>query len=100
MLQSSTGNGGIGAAIVNVASEAVMVAGLVALVPHELLDRRSLYDAARICVAGLATGLAVTAAMPQGLVAAIPAGGVAYVIVTGMLRTVNLTELRTLRSIR
>lgn len=75
---SLTGNGAIGAAIVEVATELLFLAGAIRLTPRHLLGRDNVSNAARIAAAGIVM-LAVTLPLrPYGLVLALVAGGVAY----------------------
>src|SRR5438876_666835 len=64
VLQAQTGNGGTGAAIVTVGSEIVMLVGMLVFVPNHLFDIRSVWDAARITLAGLATAMVGLSLLP------------------------------------
>ena len=66
-LHTLTGNGGIGAAGVTVASELLMVLGGLACVPKQLLDVRTIWNALRITTAGVATAIVGGSLLPVSL---------------------------------
>jgi O-antigen/teichoic acid export membrane protein len=87
--QSLTGNGAIGAAIVEVSTECVFLAGALYLTPHGLLGRDSLSRAGRTVVAGLALVVVARSLLTYGLPIAFAAGGITYVglaLILGVLR--------------
>jgi O-antigen/teichoic acid export membrane protein len=98
IFENLTGNGGIGAAVITVASEVVMLLGALMLVPKHLLDAHTLWAAFRIGVAGLATAIVGVALLPVALAASIAGGAVTYVAATFCLRVLSFSDLRDLRS--
>ena len=90
-------NGAIAAAVVEVATELIMLGGALILLPRGTLDRQVALTSGRVALAGLAL-LAVT--MPLHSVSvplAIAAGGATYVAVAmglGVLRAADLQALR------
>jgi lipopolysaccharide exporter len=97
-LQTLTGNGGIGAAIVTVASEILMLIGALVLTPRHLLDIRIVWDAARITLAGAATAIVGVTLLPMGLFVCVPAGAATYVTLTGLLRVLTIEDVRLVAS--
>src|SRR5205823_4864436 len=95
-LHTLTGNGGIGAAGVTVASEILMVLGGLACVPKQLLDVRSVWDALRITTAGAATAIVGVSLLPVSLLVCIPAGAVTYVAVAALLRVLTIEDVQLL----
>src|SRR5205807_6633384 len=89
-LRDLTGNGGIGAALVTVASEILMLIGSLMLIPKHLLDPPSIWAAVRIVIAGAATALVGIALLPIGLLICVPAGAVTYVAVVTLLRVLTI----------
>jgi O-antigen/teichoic acid export membrane protein len=93
LLDRWTGNGGIGAALVTVASEVIMVTGALLLTPKYVLDPRSVVDAGRIVAAGIATGVVASALLPVALLLSIGAGAATYVGVVLLVRVVGVNDL-------
>jgi len=93
LFERLTGNGGIGAAVVTVISELVMLIGAAVLLPKYVLDPRSLVDAFRIGVAGMATAIVAALVLPVGLAVSIPAGAVAYLAAIKLLRVVKTEDV-------
>jgi O-antigen/teichoic acid export membrane protein len=95
-LQALTGNGGTGAAIVTVGSEIVMLIGMLVFIPKHLFDIKSVWDAARITLAGLATAIVGLSLLPVSPVLSVLAGAAAYCAVAALLRVLTTEDVRLL----
>jgi O-antigen/teichoic acid export membrane protein len=97
LTQSLTGNGAIGAALVEVGTECVFLAGALYLTPRGLLGRDSVSRAGRTVVAGLALVVVARTLLPYGLPLAFITGCIAYVgaaLALGVLRPQQLRAVR------
>jgi O-antigen/teichoic acid export membrane protein len=92
--EANFGSGAIGASYVTLATELVMFAGAVVLVPKNLVSSALLFDAARIAAAGVATVVVGMALLPVSLILAIVGGAVAYAAVAVLLRAVTREDLQ------
>jgi O-antigen/teichoic acid export membrane protein len=97
LAQSLSGNGAIGAAIVEVTTECVFLAGALYLTPRGLLGRESLSRAGRTVVAGVGLVVVARALLWYGLPVAFAGGGIAYVgiaLALGVLRPQQFQAVR------
>jgi O-antigen/teichoic acid export membrane protein len=99
LLEHMLGNGAIGAAIVMVSSEMVMLAGALVLIPKNLLDWRMGSDALRICAAGAATVVVGVLLEPIALALCIVGGAIACAAVAVVVRALTLDEVAYLRRV-
>lgn len=90
-------NGAIGVAIATVATEALLLAGMVHLLPRGTLGRTTFSFATRVAVAALSAALVTAATRPVFLLAAPVAGGVVYLALIVALRVVRLGDLWAVR---
>ena len=92
-----TGNGAIGAALAELATEVVFLAGAIRLTPRHLLGLDTLINAARIVTSGIVM-LAVTVLLrPYGLLLALICGGVAYLCAAAAVGAIGRRHLRVVR---
>ena len=94
MTAEAYGNGAIGAAIVTVATELLIMCGALALRSKGVLDRRATLKCVRIVAAGLTMGAVVWAADDLPLAVQVAIGVVVYGVASIALRTVSLDDLR------
>jgi len=94
VLQAQTGNGGIGAAVVTVASEILMLIGMVVLLPKHLLDPGSVWDITRIVIAGAGTAIVGVSLLPVAAVLSIVAGAATYIALVALLRVLTIADIR------
>ncbi len=94
VLQARTGNGAIGAAIVTVASEILMLIGLLVFIPKHLLDPRTLWETTRIAIAGAATGIVGVILLPVALALSIVGGAATYFGVAALLRVLTTADIQ------
>lgn len=88
------GNGAIGASVSTVLTEVFMLFGAMSLIPQHLLDARLIWQAGRIVVAGLASGIVGTAVLPVSLPLAAAAGAATYVVMAVVLRVLTTDDLQ------
>jgi len=91
------GNGAVGAAVVEVATELVFLCCAIALTPRDLLGGDLLFRAARTVACGLILVTVATSLRPFNLVAALACGGGAYVVAAfafGVLRPAHIRAVR------
>jgi O-antigen/teichoic acid export membrane protein len=94
---SLTGNGAIGAALVELATELLFLTGAISLTPRHLLGRDNLSSAVRIAVAGVLM-LAVTLPLrPYSLIFALGCGGVAYLASAFALGVLGRRQINSVR---
>jgi O-antigen/teichoic acid export membrane protein len=91
------GNGGIGAAVVAVATEGVIFVGGLILIPRGMLDRGTALACAGVVLAGVCCAAVATATLPIWLPLAVVAGGLAYVVTALALRVVRPSEVVMIR---
>lgn len=94
---SLTGNGAIGAAVVELMTESLFLAGALRLTPRHLIGRDNLSSAARVVAAGLVMLAVAIPLRPSGPVVAVGAGGLAYVVAAfalGVLRGRHINRVR------
>jgi O-antigen/teichoic acid export membrane protein len=99
LTQATWGNGGIGAAMVTVTTECVMLVGALILMPRGLLDRSLLHIAARMFIAGAAF-VAVTRILsgaPLPVSVAIASGALAFVVSVVLLKLIDMNDVRQLQ---
>ena len=94
LFERLTGNGGIGAAVVTVLSETVMLVGAVLFLPKHLLDIRIVWDAVRISLAGVATAIVGSVLLPIALPLAIASGAAVYLAISFGTRVLSLADVR------
>jgi O-antigen/teichoic acid export membrane protein len=94
LAEQMTGNGAIGASVITVATELLMLVGALVLLPKNLLQIGLVSVALRIAMGGVATGLVASSVLPHGLLLAIPAGALTYALVTASLRVLTLDDVR------
>jgi O-antigen/teichoic acid export membrane protein len=90
--ENGFGDGAIGASAVTVASELMMFAGALILIPKDLIDVSLVWFAARVLIAGIATVVVGTALLPVGLVFAIAGGACAYIGTVIILRALTWSD--------
>jgi O-antigen/teichoic acid export membrane protein len=90
-------NGAMGAAVVEVATEMVMLAGALILLPRGMLDRSSASEWIRILLAGALLTLAVVALRDLSLPIAMVVGGLVFLAAAFGLRVLGPTEVVMLR---
>jgi O-antigen/teichoic acid export membrane protein len=87
-------NGAIGAAVVTVLTEAILLVGGIALRPKGVLDRTTVNGLLRIVLASSAMIPVVLLVRTAPLAVQIGAGAVTYVLASLLLRTVSVEEVR------
>jgi O-antigen/teichoic acid export membrane protein len=93
------GSGAIGAAVVSVVSETVMLIGAIAFLPTGLLDPGVLWVAIRITSAGVAVAVVASACLSvAGMMASVAAGATTYVALTVPMRILGIEDVRLLTS--
>jgi O-antigen/teichoic acid export membrane protein len=90
---SAAQNGAIGASIATVVTELCMLGGALALVPKHLLERGTLWSAARIVFAGAAAAAVAAPFMSVALVLAAVLGGITYLMLCFLLRVLQADDL-------
>ncbi len=88
------GNGAIGAAIVTVLTELMLMVGAIALRPAGVLDRATLNALLRMILASLTMVPVVLALGSAPLVVLVVAGAVTYGLASVALRTISFADLR------
>jgi O-antigen/teichoic acid export membrane protein len=95
--EQSQANGAIGAALVTLVTDVLMVAGAVILLKRTTIDRATISAGVRVVVAG-GFLMGVTIALREAtLPLAVLAGATTYVVLVLLLRVVRVAELRELR---
>lgn len=94
--ERSMQNGAIGAAIVTVLTELVMLGGALKLLPASMLGWGTALAAARIGAAGLATALVAFVLAPFAFSLALLGGSIAFLAVSGALGTFRSDDVRAL----
>jgi O-antigen/teichoic acid export membrane protein len=94
LFEHTMGSGAMGASVVKVSTEVLMLVAAIIIVPNRVLDPKIALLAIRVVVAGIATGLVASFVLPVGVIAAIAAGGVTYVVALVVLRGVELEDAR------
>lgn len=92
-----TGNGAIGAGIVELATECVFFSGAMYLTPRGLLGRRDLGRATRTVAAGAGMVAVATMVQPFGPVVVLSAGAATYVAIGFALGVIRPRQLRAMR---
>ncbi len=92
------GNGAIGAAIVTVFTEVILMVGAIGLRPKGVLDRPTVNSLLRIVLASATMVPVVVALDGVPLGAQIAAGMLIYALASFVLGTISLSELKQLRS--
>jgi O-antigen/teichoic acid export membrane protein len=95
--QATTGNGAVGAAVVEVLTEMMFFAGAIYLTPRGLLDPAILGRAARIVGCGLVLTVVASALRPASPEIAFVAGGLAYLVTAIALGVVGPAQVRAIR---
>lgn len=93
LFESAFGNGATGASIVTIIMELVMFGFAVILIPKQLLELRSAWEALRIVVAGGATVAVGATLLPVAFPLAVLGGAVAYVVVAVVLRVLTMQDV-------
>jgi len=96
--ESLVGSGAIGASIVTLLTEVVMLVCALILIPKNLLDLRTAWDAVRITIAGAATVSVGVLLMPFALWLAIIGGAVTYAVIAILLRVLRSEDVLILTS--
>jgi O-antigen/teichoic acid export membrane protein len=94
LFESLTGDGAIGSAAITAVTEVLMTAGILTLVPREVLDSRTLWVGTRITLAGVVAGLAANATLPQAIVLSAVVGAVTYFGCTFLLKVLTTADVR------
>jgi O-antigen/teichoic acid export membrane protein len=94
--ESFSGNGAIGASLVTLLSETVMLVGAVVLIPKHMLDPHLVWDMARIGLAGAVTVIVGAALLPHALALSVLGGAAAYVTVAVVLRALTRDDIQSL----
>ena len=92
--ERSTQNGAIGAAIVTVLTEVVMLCGALRLLPASMLGRDTVVTSVKIAVAGAPTALAAFALLPASLSLAVLGGCIAFIAATAALGIYRSDDVR------
>jgi O-antigen/teichoic acid export membrane protein len=95
--QSLVGNGGVGAAIVELATERIFLVGAIRLTPRHLLGADSLVGAGRTLAAGLVLLLVATLLQSSGPLIVLAAGGAAYAAAAFAFGAIRPRQLRALQ---
>jgi len=95
--QAIGGNGAVGAAVVEVATEAVFLFCSIALTPRDLLSGDLLFRAARTMVCGLILVIVATSLRPLNLAVALAIGGSAYMVAAFALGVLRPSHIRAVR---
>jgi O-antigen/teichoic acid export membrane protein len=94
IFESSGGNGAMAASIVTIASELLMFAGALILLPRQLLEWRPAWDGARVLAASIALAAVAAALLPLGVVVAFVGSSATYVLGVWAMRAVTLADVR------
>lgn len=94
-----SGNGAVGAAVVEVATEILILSGMLMLLPRGIFDRSLGWVIARLVLAGLATIGTTSVLLPIGLPLAVGGGGVVFIGLVLLLRVFGLAEAQATREI-
>jgi len=92
--EHSLNNGAIGAAIVTVATELLMLGGALMLVPRGLVDRSLVGLSGRVVVAGVCLAVVTAQLLPLSLLLAVAGGGLAFVGVAAALHVLRPVDFR------
>ena len=92
-------NGAIGAALVTVAGDLLMLVGALMLLPRGTLDRQVASMGVRIVVAGACLACAVMVVNTRGLAVQLAVGGIVYVAAVLALRVFGPAELVAMRQL-
>jgi O-antigen/teichoic acid export membrane protein len=97
-LERFLGQGALGAAVVRVISELMLIGGAVILLPRRIVDWLTLWAAIRVVAAGVILAAVVTVIRQQPIPGSIPlavaGGAVSYALAILALRVVSRDELR------
>jgi hypothetical protein len=99
LFQTRFHNGAIGAAIVEIATELLMFAGALTLLPRGTIDSETISRAARSVAAGAVVFSVASCVRVWSLPAAVLAGSLSYVIACALLRLVKLSDVISLWSL-
>lgn len=97
LLQARAGNGVLGVVLSFAASELIMIAAAIALLPRGALGRGVLRDAARAVVAAAGGPLVVALASPTGAVLRAAVGGATFLALSAAVGLVTRADLARLR---
>jgi O-antigen/teichoic acid export membrane protein len=95
--QALTGNGAMGAAVVEVTTEVLFLCGALYLTPRGLLGRDIVLRGTRTVAAGVLLVVVASVFRPSGPVIAFLAGGTAYAIAVLLLGVLRPQQLRAMR---
>jgi O-antigen/teichoic acid export membrane protein len=90
-------NGAIGAAIIEIATELLIVAGVLIVLPRGLLNRQTVWQCVRIMTAGVCLVIVTQALRDVWLPLSVMAGGIAFLTTGFMLGVVTPGDIRLLR---
>ncbi len=96
MFERTLHNGAIGAAVVTVATELLMLGGALVLMPKGMLGRETALMSLRVILSGVCIWLVTAALSVVSLPLAIGAGGATFVVMTILLQVVRLSEIRSI----
>ncbi len=94
--QAMFGNGAIGAAVVTVLTELILMVGAIKLCPRGVLDRPTMNVLLRMTLASLAMVPVVLLLGDAPLVVLIAAGLLTYAVASFALKTISVAELRSI----
>jgi O-antigen/teichoic acid export membrane protein len=97
--ERSLHNGAIGAAIVTVVTELLMLGGAVILLPRGLLDRTTANRSGRVIAAGFCLMVVAAQLQTVSLLLAVVVGGATFVAVAAALRVVRPADFWTIRRV-
>lgn len=98
IFQGTLHNGAVGAALVEVMTELLMLVGALILLPRDMLSRETVGLCARTLLAGVLLFVVAAALRSWSLPLAAMAGGVTFVAAVMSLRVLRLEELRAVSS--
>ena len=87
-------NGAIGAALVEVATELLMLSGALLLLPRGLIDRHTAGMSGRVVVAGIGLVGVTMVLRPVSLPLAVATGGLTYIALAAAFRVVQPADYR------
>jgi O-antigen/teichoic acid export membrane protein len=94
----SVENGAVGASIVRVLTEFVMIGGALILLPRGLLDRATVLLLSRIVLASACLAVAAACLVPVSPIVAVAGGALTYIVTLLLLRVVRLADAWRVRS--
>jgi O-antigen/teichoic acid export membrane protein len=99
VFQRSFSNGAVAAAIITDATELLMCAGALVLLPRDLLGKETAATCGKILLAGVVFWLTSTALRAAPLPLSVAAGGASFLLACGLMRTIQPDDVTFMREI-